>query len=201
MWLNVKPLLRNLCNIFWFFRCETKPFFPTMYTHEIKGWIRVLPRIAGVPYIFSTKFKQIIPFCIISWSDSKCFRPSSRWLFCLVVVGADRQGQNTAELYIPLYDDDLCDKSVSCHCGIVALWPLNLDPEIPFCQYLLNECRFRLSINRDDVLGDKCVSHGGIVVMWPLTLAQWPWTWNCLPLCISWMNEDFGLVFAGMMMY
>jgi hypothetical protein len=27
----------------------------------------------------------------------------------------------------------------------------------------------------------------------------WPWTWNSLPLCISWTNECFGLVFAGMM--
>jgi hypothetical protein len=38
--------------------------------------------------IFSTKFKQIMPFCIISWSDSNLFRLSGG------CVGADQQGPN-----------------------------------------------------------------------------------------------------------
>jgi hypothetical protein len=38
--------------------------------------------------IFSTKFKQIIPFGIISWSDSKRFR--QWWLFCRVMVRVDQ---------------------------------------------------------------------------------------------------------------
>jgi hypothetical protein len=41
---------------------------PVVFTPD-----RVLARIAGVPTFFATKFKQIMPFCIISWSDSKLF--------------------------------------------------------------------------------------------------------------------------------
>jgi transposase-like protein len=48
-------------------------------------------------YIFSTKFKQRMPFCIISWSDSKHFRPSDAFFaeWWLRPTSADWQGQYT----------------------------------------------------------------------------------------------------------
>jgi hypothetical protein len=50
-------------------------------------------------YIFSTKFKQIMPFCIISWSNSKLFMLNggffADWWLGLTSQSADWQGQNT----------------------------------------------------------------------------------------------------------
>jgi hypothetical protein len=74
----------------------------------------------------------------------------------------------------------------------LELCAVTLNLKFPSVLYLLNEWRFVIGICRDNELW-------GIVALWPLTLAQWPWTWNSLLLCISWTDEDTLLVFAAMM--
>jgi hypothetical protein len=48
-------------------------------------------------YIFQTKFKQIVPFCIISWSDSKLFSRSGGFFveWWSGPTSTDWHGQNT----------------------------------------------------------------------------------------------------------
>jgi hypothetical protein len=46
-------------------------------------------------YIFSTKFKQVMPFYIISWSDSKLYGLSAGGFFAEWCLVGDQQEQNT----------------------------------------------------------------------------------------------------------